>query len=264
MSCHSVIGLSRMAAMLAFAGWATTVAAQSPPPVLPVADQLFQPVRKVELDPVAAFRSQNPKPNESIASLVSRLEESDSTGLDQADAAGLARRLRELARRLDERQSTRISRLVLARSVDPRGNCELWPAGHAYRPGRGDEPGDRMLALVEVEHLKFQFREGSEECSFSVRTELRDRLSVRQTMSFPAKAVRKADEANRQWLTLCFHLPPRLSPGQHSLSVEIEQSDGNVTTKTRKSVEFLVGIGRDEPPPETSRAPRTGTGGPSE
>lgn len=235
-----------------------------PPAALPVADQLFSPIRKIEMPSPLGLPAAPATRGDSLADLVARLEEADTAGLESADAAALARRLRTLARKFDECQPMRISRLVITKSVDERGQAEPWPAGHAFRPGRGDEPGDRLLVLVEVENLRFCAKEGRDECAFAVRTELRDRASVRQQMTFPAKAVRKPEDTGRQWLTLCFHLPPRLNPGQHTLAVEVEQADGKWAVRTRKSVEFLVGIGRDEAAAGQIQGLKTSTGGSSE
>lgn len=237
--------------LLAFLVWEVSARGQAPekaPAVLPLADQLFSPIRKIDLPAPLGLAAAPVARQDTLAQLVDRLEDADTAGLETADAAMLARRLRAIARKLEESQPLRISRLTLARSVDGRGQCEPWPAGHAYRPGRGDEPGDRMLVLVEVEHLKYSHKDGREECGFTVRTELRDRTSARQQLHFPAKVVRKADDSGRQWLTLCFHLPPKLLPGQHTLAVEVEQAEGKAAVRTRKSVEFLVGLGREDAP----------------
>ena len=247
--------------------WAHSGHAQvpaKPPGALPVADQLFSPIRKIEMPSPLGLPAAPATRSDSLADLVARLEEADAAGLDSADAAALALRLRTLARKFDECQPMRISRLVIAKSVDERGQAEPWPAGHAFRPGRGDEPGDRMLVLLEVENLRFCSKEGRDECVFAVRTELRDRASVRQQMTFPAKAIRKPEDTGRQWLTLCFHLPPRLNPGQHTLGVEVEQADGKLAVRTRKTVEFLVGIGRDDAPAGQIQGQRTGIGGSTE
>ena len=231
------------------------------PAALPVADQLFAPIRKVDIPSPLGLPVAPAQRGDALGDLVSRLEEADTAGLDSEDAAALARRLRALARKFDERQPMRISRLALAKSVDERGQAESWPAGHAFRPGRGDEPGDRVLVLVEVENLRFCSKDGRDECAFAVRTELRDRASVRQQLTFPAKAVRKPEDSGRQWLTLCFHLPPKLNPGQHTLAVEVEQADSKLAVRTRKTIEFLVGIGRDDAPATQIQGPRTGMGG---
>lgn len=254
-------------ALPALLGWATVGHGQTPekaPAALPVADQLFAPIRKIDMPVPLGLPAAPTARADTLADIVGRMEEADTAGLDSAEAAALARRLRSLVRKLEECQPMRISRLALAKSVDDRGQSEPWPAGHMFRPGRGDEPGDRMLVLVEVENLRFSSKDGRDECAFAVRTELRDRASIRQQMTFPAKAVRKPDDSGRQWLTLCFHLPPRLNPGQHTLAVEVEQADGKLAIRTRKTVEFLVGIGRDDAPSGQFQGPKTGIGGSTE
>jgi hypothetical protein len=242
----------------------TTPLPVSKPPVLepvpaelPVANQLF--IREIKpaiplpnlpiLTPadvrVAPDMKQYQTAPTELNALLQQIESRNFDNLSPDASKSAANRLREVARRLEQRQPLSVARVTLARSVDAKGTCHPWPAGHLFRPGRGEEPGDRLLTYLEIDHLKHHSREGREECTFNVRLELRDRTTIKQSMSFPARVVRQRADSDSHWLTLCFHLPGKLNPGPHSLMVEVEQRDEPAPRLARKSVDFLVGLGPD-------------------
>lgn len=244
------------------------------PAELPVANQLFireskPPIPSPNLPiltPTDARVAPDTKQYQTAPTeLNALLQQIESRNFDNLgpDASKLAaNRLREVARRLEQRQPLSVARVTLARSVDANGTCFPWPAGHLFRPGRGEEPGDRLLTYLEIDHLKHHAREGREECTFTVRLELRDRATIKQSMSFPARVVRQRADSDSHWLTLCFHLPGKLNPGPHSLMVEVEQRDEPAPRLARKSVDFLVGLGADSEQNASSGANQPLAGGP--
>ena len=244
------------------------------PAALPVANQLFiresKPVVPSTnfpiLTPAEARIVPDTKTNQTAPSelntLLQQIESRNFENLTPDASKAAANRLREVARRLEQRQPLTIARVTLARSVDANGRCYPWPAGHIFRPGRGDEPGDRLLTYLEIDQLKHHAREGREECTFTVRMELRDRTTVRQSMSFPARVLRQRADSDSHWLTLCFHLPGKLNPGPHSLMVEVEQKDEPAPRLARKSLDFLVGLGSDPEQNASARPNQSLTGGP--
>lgn len=233
------------------------------PAALPVADRLFtqtgqltpptvaSPILKsAEARSIPDARHHEAAPSD-LNTLLQQIESRNFENLPPEAAKAAAHRLREMARRLEQRQPLTVTRVALARSVDANGTCHPWPAGHLFRPGRGDEPGDRVLTYLELEHLKYHARDGRNECHFTVSLELRDRTTVKQTMSFPARVVRQRADSDSHWLTLCFHLPGKLNPGPHSLVVVVEQKDEPAPRIARKSVDFLVALAQIpyKPPP---------------